>query len=315
MDAAAVILRAQRLAGRVDPNYDTRCLEFLTEAVEAWALSQPWPSLRHTASLTTPGGRSLVIPSYFRTVTWVADDTNNRYLKAQDMWERREPSEFLGDTTAAPYWWRERAMSPVFTQPTSAAQISFRTDTSETFSVYIGGISQNTSLSGTAGYEYAKNEIVSIQGSGPATTSGYYVRILTVGKNAQTVSDLQILNGSTEIGRIPSTEKRAEYREIELHPIPTAGQIFRIGGILAPDKILRTTDCPHPSINTQYLVWYVAALIHMAQQQPDKAGALMGQANDIISKRAYQEKMSSERDLGMIPDYDYWNSEDSRSWP
>ena len=316
MDVQTLIVAAQRLAGRVDVGFDDRSLNFLNEAIEAWAIALPWSTLRDTLTLTCDGTRSLVFPDHVRTVRWLADVSSRRPIDARDFWDREAPDQYLGDTTGPASWWREEGVAPVYLQPTEAlpAQITFRTTVSDTFTCHLTGLSIDTTQSGTAGYRYFAEERINVAGSGPATSANFYVKVMSCGRSKRAAVDTLILNGATQIGRIQANRQRSAYRRIEFLTIPGAGTQIRAGVIMQPGDLTEIWMNPHPSINLEFLRWYAAGLIHKAQNQSDQGELCIQRANQILSQRAYQEKMAGDKDLGCIPDQQYWGTEDVGSW-
>ncbi len=315
MDAATIILRAQRLAGRVDGGFDERSLEFVSEGVERWALSIPWPTLRFVTTIVADGTRNLVAPDYFRTIRWLADETNQRAIEAKDYWDREFPGQYLSNATGSAFAWREEGIDPVYRQPSALGALTFRSTTSDVYTAHISGISRDTTQSGTAGYEFFREETVNIAGSGPVSSANAYIKVLTVGRNKKSAYDLTISEGSTQLGRLGAGRHTAEYRRCELITIPPAGTNIRVGGIVNPAPITNAAHVPHPSINREYLVWYTAALIHKAQGQFEQGELCQAKAKEILSDRLLQERQAGDRDYGLIPDQAYWNHEELRSWP
>ena len=315
MDANTIITRAQRLAGRVDPGFDERSLEFIDEAVERWCLKLPWPTLRQTFEMVTDGTRNLVAPDHIRTVRWLTDKTNTRTLEAKDNWDRERTGSYLNDTTGPAYWWREEGIDPVFRQPGSLGTLTVRSTASDTYTAHITGISRDTTLSGTAGYEFFREETVNVSGSGPATTVYPYIRVLSAGRTKRATSDMLISSGSTNLGRIGAGRFTAEYRRIELQTIPAAGTIIRAGGLTAPGQITSASHVPHPSISREFLVWYTAGLIHKAMGQFEQGELCRGRALEYLNDRVNQEERAGDRDWGAVPDQAYWDHEATRSWP
>lgn len=303
------------MAGRVDVNFDERCLEYLTEAVEQWATAHPWPTLRQTATLAADGTRDLIAPDYFRSVVWIADQTNRAAIAAKDFWDREAPNQYLGDTTGGVFNWREQSIEPVYRQPSTLSTVQVRSEVSDTYTVHLTGMGRDTTQSGTAGYEFYQDENLAIVGSGPITSSLSYVRVFSIGRNKRSAYNMLVTDGTNQLGRIAKGRYNAEYRRLELLSIPTAGTLIRMGGILAPAPVVRATDVPHPSISRDYLVAYVAAMVHKSVGQFEQFQLTQRHAEQLLGIRLIQEKTVGDKDYGGIPDPAYWGHEDLRSWP
>jgi hypothetical protein len=313
MDAGTLISYAQQRAGRVDSGFDDRTLNFLNEAVERWAISRPWQSLKRTITTVTTGDRSMVFPDYVAHVAWLCDEDNQNVINYQERWDRDHPGAYLGDSTGNPDFWREAEVASVYRQPTTPAQISFlSTASGESFSVHITGLIQDTAVSGTAGEYYFGEEVCVASGS-TCISSNLYQDIISVGKTGTTGGYVKVRQGSTELAKIAPRRWSAKYRKVEFLTIPGAGITYRCGVIIEPPKLTRETHVPHPSINNEYLIWYAAGLIHKAQGDTQIAEVCLARANRIMNRDDQQEKTAGDRDWNAAPDQMYWGSE--RSWP
>lgn len=310
MIAADLITKSQQLAGRVDQQFNSRTLQFLTEAIDNWALRFPWPSLRTTISLTADGSRDLLLPDYVGGIEWVSDMANKRNLTYQDGWESQQTSDFLSDATGSMYVWREGSVDAVYEQPSALSQIGVRCTASDTFTVHLTGIVQDTAASGTAGYEFFGEEILTISGSGPNLSTNSYVKILSLGKSAISNGDVLVTAGATQLGRIQANRYAPSYRRIELLRIPPAGTQLRVGALLLPQPLTSTNQAPHHTIDRQYLIWYAAGLILKAQNEPAKGDAMVARAEEILAAKAYKERAHGAKDWICRPDDEYWQSED-----
>lgn len=315
MDVGTLINAAQELAGRKDEGFNARSLSFLNEAVEHWSLALPWSTLRTEIDLVADGTARLVLPHFVRTVRWLADKSNARPIDPKEMWDREFPERKFNTSTGNASFWQEMGIEPVYRQPASAAQITARSTISDSFTVHLTGLTLDTTQSGTAGATFFTQEILSIVGSGPVTTSVFFTKLHSIGCSKTRDADLLVLNGSTQIGRIQGQEQEGIYRVVELADIPSAGTIIAAGILIQPNRLTLTTHVPHPSINPEYLKWFTVGLIHKAQNQVDMAEAAIVRANQILAQRVSQEKLGGDRDLGFIPDQQYWGSENFQAWP
>lgn len=310
MNLATLRTEAQRLAGRVDIDWNSRTRRFLNEAQEQWALSVPWPTLVRVESFTNHGTRAMVLPPRVRTVLWAADRTNKKPLLANAKWDKDYPDAYFGDKSGAAQLVREQGFVAVTRQPSSGV-LSFKTDTSDVFSCYAGGLREDTTASGTPDLYYFDKEQVNISGSNVVAGSKTFVRVEALGKDDFTPSDVVVRDASSNvIARIPALGYRAEYRQIELMNIPSAGTLIDIGYVQAPPVLVDDYQTPNPSIDTEYLIWYAAGLIHEAQGQAEQAQVKLARAREILERRIYKERMHGEKDLRARPSYDYWGTDD-----
>lgn len=315
MNVGEILTQAQRLAGRVDPGFDSRVVRFINEGVDVWARKIPWPTLRRVGDFVATGGRDLVLPPHVLRVVWIADKTNKNPVHPLDPWDREYPVPYMADSSGAPQHWREEGIVPVIAQPTSPATLEVRTTASDSFAVHIAGYARDTTASGTADYEHFVEEILSVGGTGTYSTANQYIRVISIGKDDLTNGDLRVYNGTTAISRIHRNRYRAEYRRLEFLQIPTAGTEIRVGYLERPPALTQATQQAHPAIDPDYLVWYAAGLIHHSQNQKDMGDVYIARAEQKLEDRIYAERMHGDRDLQGIPDQNYWDNESQYSWP
>jgi hypothetical protein len=315
MDVATLTNQAQQLAGRVDTNWNERTLRFLNEGVERWAQKRPWNSLRKTLTMTADGTRKLVFPDYVLTIAWLTDLTNRDVVNFRESWDREATSQYLGNTTGAAYWWREDGVQPLYKELSAASTLQVRSEASDTYSVHITGLGQDTTQSGTAGENFFIEEVLSASGSGPNTSANTYKEILTIGRTARGNGDVLVTDGTTQLGRIAKNRWTTSYRRAELLRIPSAGTQLRCGVLVRPTPLVETNQVAHHTINPQYLIWYAAGLIHKAMDEQDLGEVCLARADRILDERDYQEEAFGDRDWGSLPDSEYWGSEDTLAWP
>lgn len=311
MNLGNLITEAQRLAGRVDSNFNERTRRWINEAQNEWAISVPWPTLERSETFIANGTRTLVLPARIQAVRWVGDKSNKAEVLPNRFWNREYPSQYHGQTAGSATYWRDGGVVAVAQQPAAASQIYLDTPISDSFSVYVAGLARDSNASGTANEYYFKEEEISVTGSGPHTSVNTYVQVDVVGKDDLTPGDVVLHDSATNVlARIAANQYRPEYRTIEFLLVPAAGTEISIGYTVRPAELAANYQVPHPSVDTEYLVWYAASLIHSAQGQEDQAQIKRQHAEAIIQRRIYKERMHGEKDLRAIPEANYWNDED-----
>ena len=315
MHVGEIITQAQRLAGRVDPGFDSRALRFINEGVEHWARKIPWPTIRRVDDFVANGTRELILPAHVMRVVWLADKTNSHPIAPLDPWDREYPTRYMGESTGQPDFWREEGVTPVTAQPAAPATIEVVTTASDSFSVHLAGYVRDTTASGTANYEVFAEEILAVGGTGTYSSANQYVRLMSIGKDDVTAGDLLVYNAGTLISRVHKNRYVSEYRRIEFLQIPTGGTLIRTGYLERPPPLTLTTQHPHPAIDPDYLIWWTAGLIHHAQNQKDMGDVYLARAEMKLQDRIYAERSHGDRDQQGIPDQGYWDSESQYSWP
>lgn len=310
MDLGTLRTEAQRLAGRVDQDFNSRTRRFLNEAIERWAISVPWPTLVKEEDFTSPGTVQLVLPQRVKQVQWIADKTNNRPLDAANAFDREFPASFMQGTAGAAFFWREVGVQAVAQQPAGIGALSYRTDVSDVFNVYADGLAQDTAVS-TADRLYVARERVSIASSSVQGGAVLFQEIHTLGKDDFTPADVVVRDASSNvIARIPAFGYRSEYRRVEFLFVPLAGTVFRVRYLRAPPPLVDDWNIPHTSVDSEYLIWYAAAMIHEAQGQAQQAQIKTARAREILEARIYKERSHGDRDYRALPEPSYWGNED-----
>jgi hypothetical protein len=309
-----LITEAQRIGGRVDSDFSTRTRRWLNEAMEIYAMSIPWPTLIQRETVITNGQRNLVLPQRMRVVRWLGDIENKRKIRPNDHMESEFETSFFNPQSSQAFFYRQRGLSPVTSQPTTPTPIVFNTATSDAFSAYISGLVLDTRSSGTANYKVQASEEIILGGTTNYTSVNSYIQIFTVGKNDFTLADLVAYNGSNVISRVESRRYRAEYRFIEFIHTPPANKELEIEYLAAPEALVDNYQIPQPGIDVDYLIHYAAAKQHLAQNRPELAQGLMAEAQAILNRKIYQERSSQENDLRAIPDPLLTSQDDMDGW-
>lgn len=315
MHVGEIITQAQRLAGRVDPGFDSRVLRFVNEGIDHWARKIPWPTIRRVDDFVADGTSQLILPPHVLRAVWLADKSNKHPIAPLDPWDREYPGRYMGESTGPADFWREQGIVPVTVQPASPAFLQVITTASDSFNVHLSGYVRDTTASGTANYEVFAEEILSIGGTGTYTSATQFVRVMSIGKDDVTNGDLLIYNGSALISRIHKNRYVSEYRRIEFLQTPAAGTQIRVGYLERPPPLTSSQQHPHPAIDTDFLIWWAAGMVHHAQNQKDMGDMYLARADAKLQDRIFAERMHGDRDQQGIPDQGYWDSESQYSWP
>jgi hypothetical protein len=314
MNLANLIQEAQRIGGRVDTDFNTRTRRWLNEAIETYAMAIPWPTLIQRETVITNGQRNLVLPQRMRVVRWLGDIENKRRIRPNDHMESEFETSFFNPQSSQAFFYRQRGLSPVTSQPSPAAPIVFNTTSSDVFSAYISGLVLDTRASGNANYRVQASEEIALAGTTNYTSINSYIQIFTIGKNDFTPADLVAYNGSNVISRVEARRYRAEYRFIEFIHTPPADKQLEIEYLAAPEALVDAYQIPQPGIDIDYLINYAAAKQHLAQNRPELAQGLMAEAQAILNRKIYQERADQETDLRAIPDPLLTSQDDMDGW-
>lgn len=311
MNLANLRKEVGQLAGRVDPDWSGRIRRFLNEAQTEWATAVPWPTLVRNEDLTANGNQNMVLPQRVLFVRSVADKTNKRPVTYQQHWDREFPTAYFGETTGAAMLTRERGLVPITSQPSTPMTYSVQAQASDVCTVYIGGLVQDTTASGTPDFQYFDQESIAISNDSVVAGTKSFVRVEVLGKNDFSAADIVVRDSSSNVvSRIPALDYSAEYRQLQFLHIPPAGTVFDMEYIQKPAPLVNDYQVPHPSIKANFLVWYAAGMVHEAQGQLDQARVKMARAQTMLDKEIYRERGHGDRDWRAVPEFNYWNDED-----
>lgn len=310
MNLSKLITESQRLAGRVDADWNDRTKRWLNEAQRQWAITVPWPTLRREESFVADGSEALYLPQRVMAVAYLADETNLSPILNSDFWDKEFPASYLGRTSGSAEFWRSMGYSPVRKNPVYG-KLTFSTTTSDATVVSITGLTVNTALSGTADYYSQVSETITINGNTAETSVNEYYSIDTIGKDDFTVADFHCIDQSSNIIAILGKDfYRTEYQKIELMHKPVAGTLIRVQYLARPMPLTNLNQVPHVSVDTEYMIWYTAANIHDGQGQTQEANLKRAYAEKILQKYIAQIKGFGDKDYRAIPEYSYWNVDD-----
>lgn len=315
MNLSNLITEAQRLAGRVDTQWNDRTRRWLNEAQEEWAISVPWPTLVRTEDFVADGTARLVLPPRVLTIQWLGDTSNYRTIDPSRHMDRESPSALFQGTSGAAVLWNEQGPQAVIRQPTVAANLLIQTTQSDSFGVYIAGLVEDTTCSGTAEQYSFSEEKLDIISDSTATSVNKFVRIEVFGKDDFTPGDVTLKQGTSLLARLAAHSYSSQYRVVELMYVPIAGTGIRVCYIQRPMPLVEIYQIPPPAVDVEYLIWYAASMIHMGQGQTQEGQLKRAHADSILQKRIYKERGHGDKDLRAMPSNDYWGHDDQYTVP
>jgi len=310
MNLATLTTEAQRLAGRVDSNWNARTKRWLNDAQKEWAAAVPWPTLVKEETFLADGTHNLILPQRVSTVVWAGDKTNYTDLKPARFWDKEWPASFFQRTSGKAQFWRPLGTVATIREPTYG-QIKIKTTVTDVTTVYLAGLTVNTDASGTAEHYTFVDEEVLVSDLSVTSSTKFFYRLDTIGKDDYTDADFEVWDSSSNVlARMRAKATRSEYQKIELIHVPAAGTEIVVQYLTEPEKLVANNQIPHASVDTEYLIWHAAATIHDAQGQAQEAVLKRAHAKEILERRIHQLKSFGDKDHRALPEYSYWNFED-----
>lgn len=316
MNLLNLITESQRLASRVDSDFNDRCRRWINEAQTQWAISVPWKTLARQETFAMDGTQNLILPERVLTVKWVLDRTNKHPIKPYDTMDQDYPWAIVQNTPGAIQAWEELGIQPVVRQPSASGTLQVQTTASDTFNVYLAGLVEDTNQSGTAEQFYTVKETVVVSSSGPNTTSNSFVRVEVFGKDKYSAGDVTLKDVSgNQLARLPAYSLQSEYRVLRFMLVPDAGTLVDIFYLQKPLPLVDNAQQPPPAVETDYLIWYAAGMMHAAQGQEEQSQVKLARAQEILTRRITKDRKHGDKDWRAIPDPQYWANEEQYETP
>lgn len=317
MNLLNLITESQRLAGRVDSNFNDRCRRWINEAQTQWAIGVPWSTLTRVETFAMDGTALLTLPPRVLTVKWVLDKTNKHPIQPNDQLDKEYPWALSQNSPGSIQAWKELGVQPTARQPAASGTLNLFTTASDTFSVYVAGLAEATASSGTAEQYFPVHETVVVSTTGTFTTTKSYVRVEVLGKDDYTNGDVVVRDASSnQLARIPADVLQSEYRVLQFVLTPDAGTLLDIFYIQKPATLVDNAQQPPPAVETDYLIWYAAGMMHAAQPgQEQDSMTKLARAQEILQRRINKDRKHGDKDWRGIPDPNYWNAEEQYEVP
>lgn len=310
MNLGNLIVEAQRLAGRVDTNFNSRTKRWLNEAQEEWSMEVPWPTLIREESFYTDGSRTLVLPPRVRIPLAFGDVSGSRPLDMLKHWDREFPGSFFGNTNGAARFVRPMGIVAVSKEPAATGYLTVKTTASDSISISIEGLTVDTTASGTPNYMVPVREVLTIGADSVYTSVNRYTKIRCLGKDDYSLGDFTFRDSSSNVLAILNKDRfSTEYRRIDLLHIPPAGTEIKVQYLTGPEPLVDTQQVPHPSIDPEYLIWYAAGMLHEAQSEVQQAQIKLARAKEMLNRRIHRETGFGDQDWRALPEPGYWDNE------
>jgi hypothetical protein len=311
MNLGNLITEAQRLSGRVDTQFRARTRRWINEAQEEWSLEVPWPTLIREESFRTDGTAQLILPPRVKVMLWAGDAANQRPIDMMKHWDREFPGPFFGKTTGAACVLRPMGVVAASKQPAAVGPITVKTTASDSVTIHISGLAQDTAASGTSEQFYPVREALIIASDSEYTSVNSYVKIDSLGKDDFTLGDFVFRDSSSNVvARLNKDEYRTGYRRVDLLYIPPIGTEIVVQYLTGPETLVDDTQVPHPAIDPEYLIWYAAGMTHEAMSEAQQSQIKLARAKEILNRRIHRETGFGDQDWRALPEAGFWANED-----
>lgn len=311
MNLGNLITEAQRLAGRVDSNFLSRTRRWLNEAQEEWALEVPWPTLIREENFLATGQRQLILPPRVKIPLAFGDATNYRPLDMLKHWDREFPGSFYGKTTGAARFVRPMGIVATVRDPATPGYLTVRTDQSDAINLSITGLTLDTTASGTPNYYVQSREVMIIGADTVYTSANQYAIVDSFGKDDVGPGDFTLRDSASNVLAVLNRDAYgSEYRRIDLLHIPPAGTQITVQYLTGPAPLVDMAQVPHPSIDSEYLIWYAAGMLHEGQSEVQQSQIKLARAKEILNRRIHRETGFGDQDWRALPEPGYWANED-----
>lgn len=303
--AADIIDQALRLVNRVDASYRQRALDALDRNVRYYATKMPWPALRRKETFVYQSGEYFTFPSRVQSIEAIGDVTTKAYVGPGAHFERQFPDWEMGTKPSGggPFRWRALGDVQVVQDPSSPSKIKLNTTASDSQSVYVRGLAQDTTASGTALEYFEASEIVVAQET-PVESTNLYHRVEIIEADLRDrSSDIKVIysTGSLPAARIPKNERTASYRKIQWLATPTTGSQFEVLYLARPAQIASESQQLPPEVPDDFLVWRVVGDLQYLAEQPQAAALAWQRADQLVGQQMSAELGHNDNLIQAIP--------------
>jgi hypothetical protein len=310
-----IISDVQRLVGRSDTNFNATLNSFLNHSVREWARKRPWLGLRRRISAFANGTPYIILPSYVERPEYIFDVTNARAILPGGNWDWEFASALAANQAGAALEWKDLGTVASVTDPAGYITIESDAAADTAINLHITGYSQDTTMSGTPLELKVISETLALNGQTPVTSTLEFNEIVSVGKESATSGSVSVRDAasSTMLSRVGPDESESVHRRIQLMRVPSSGTQLQVLAVTKPFEMSNTNQAPHPSIDSDFLVWNTAglALTTLGERQ---AGILyLQKARAILDDESFVDENFGDQFIQMIPTYNSFEAEDNLS--
>lgn len=301
MNFSEIKTEIKRLTGRNDSDFDDRISKAVNRAMRDWARTLPWDGLKRTVDMTHQGGRTMIFPSEVMRVMWVLDTDNTVAVEAASrQWDREEPYSLATDRTGTAEEWEPGGVSPLHTATTGPLEV-FSSNASDVISLYVQGQARVSGGSGPLD-DYAAGEIIVLAGTTPVTSTNGYVRVDSLCKSDDSNGLITIRALGNMVGLISQFDREPKCQVVRFLDIPSSGTVFRCGVYAEPTPLVAAYQAPHPSVDTDYLIWAACGDIHWQLREGSRATGALRKAERIAANAAGIDKMFGDYGGRVVPE-------------
>lgn len=312
-----IVTQALRLANRVDPAYRQRALDAVDRNVVYFAERLPWPALERRETFIADGTEFLTFPSRVRSLISIGDVKNEAYVFPGDHFERQFGAWELGTKpSGGPFRWRHLGTVPTIQDPSSPDKLELNTTASDSQTVTIHGLAQDTTASGTALEYFQTTELVVAQET-PVASTNLYKEV--IGLEASTLdkdNDIRVRwqTGDLPAARIAKNAQRPEYQRIQWLVKPEVGRQFITRYYTNPPKIETESAILDPQIPADFLIWRTVGDLQFMAEQPTAAQQAWNRADQLLAMKIQAAQNHGDRLEQAIPFAPFIDDEVVETW-
>jgi hypothetical protein len=309
---AEIVQLVQDLTGWNDATFAPIIRRALNESIRTWARRRPWASLTREIDLVANGTRYLTLPDFIERPVYFFDKTNKAPILPGARWDQDFPGSFGEGTVGRPFDWKDAGYVATIGNP--AGYVTAQSaDVSDTGYVYLTGLVQDTTASGTALEWIKTQESITLNGQTPVTASNLFTEVYSFSTDSED-GDVTLLdegNSSLPISRIPQYETAARFPRVQFLRIPQAGLVLEVAYLQTPPDLENDAQSPHPSIDEDFLKWHTAGIVLNNIGERQAGFAYIAKGEEVLAKADFREKNFGDRPIQMTPLTDYHGEEEA----
>lgn len=276
-----------------DANFRPNWISFINESVREFGRRHPWPGLEDNYNdVLRSGQQYYIVPEYADDIVSILNTTDKTPIGRQTDFAGQAPSVYGAETTGTPLNYDHVGEVATTATPTGYLWVN-SSDASDIETLFVTGLFENTSASGTALHYTQRVEEISANGASPVTLTTLFANIISISKATATDGDYFIYdagNSDERIGFIPKDGTESSFRRLEFVFVPASDTNVRIRYRRRIMPLRQDAQSPPPGVRPDFIVDHAISIYQRQNEQYQKAQFHEQKASAVIQREANKEQ-------------------------